>query len=72
VLLSRATFHFGIVETSNSRVTGFRQKPRLDYKVCTGHYAFTKNGVQKYFPLKGNFEDSALQTMAEDCVLYYL
>ena len=69
VLLSRARFPFGIVETSNSRVTGFRQKPVLDHKVCTGHYAFTKTGVRKYFPLKGNFEDSALQTMADNSVL---
>ena len=70
ILLSRTRFPFGIVETKNNMVTGFRQKPLLDFKVCTGHYAFTKKGVKQYFPQRGSFEDSALHTMASDKVLY--
>ena len=72
VLLGRTRFPFGIVETSSSRVTGFRQKPVLDYKVCSGHYAFTKEGVEAYFPERGNFEDVALPKMGRDGVLYSL
>ena len=52
-----------------SRVTGFKQKPMLDFKVCSGHYAFTKEAVEKYFPERGNFEDAALPKMARDGVL---
>jgi NDP-sugar pyrophosphorylase family protein len=70
ILLTRAQFPFGIVEVSSGRVQGFKQKPWLDYKICSGHYAFTKDGVRKYFPQKGNFEDTALQRMAHDNVLY--
>jgi D-glycero-alpha-D-manno-heptose 1-phosphate guanylyltransferase len=70
ILLTRAQFPFGIVEVSSDRVQGFKQKPWLDYKICSGHYAFTKEGVRKYFPQKGNFEDTALQRMAHDNVLY--
>ena len=63
---------FGIVETSSNRVTGFREKPVLDYKISSGHYAFTREAVKKYFPEKGNFEDAALPEMARDKVLYSL
>ncbi len=70
ILLTRTHFPFGIVEVSNGRVQGFKQKPLLDYKICSGHYAFTKDGVRKYFPQKGNFEDTALQRMAHDNVLH--
>ena len=72
VLLGRARFPFGVVETRSSRVVGFRQKPILDFRVCAGHYAFTVEGVERYFPSRGNFEDGALQRMARDGVLYSL
>ena len=70
ILLARTRFPYGIVDTSGSRIIGFRQKPLLDHKICCGHYAFTKEGVETYFPEKGNFEDAALQNMARDGVLY--
>lgn len=70
ILLGRTRFPFGIVETESLRVVGFRQKPILDFKVCTGHYAFKREGIRKYFPLFGNFEDEVLQLMAVDGVLY--
>ena len=72
VLLGRTRFPFGVVETSRNRVTGFKQKPILDYKICSGHYAFTKEGVETYFPARGNFEDVALPKMARDGVLHSL
>lgn len=70
ILLTRTQFPFGVVEVASDRVIGFQQKPWLDYKICSGHYAFTQEGVKHYFPLRGNFEDSALQRMAQDSVLY--
>lgn len=70
LLLSRTRFPFGIVETSSNQVTGFRQKPLLDFKICAGHYTFTKKAVEQYFPTRGNFEDSALTRMAQDKRLY--
>jgi len=70
ILLGGTRFPFGIVETESFRVVGFKQKPFLNFKVCTGHYAFKIEGVRKYFPLLGNFEDEALQLMAVDGVLY--
>lgn len=63
---------FGVVETSSTGVTGFRQKPMLDFKICSGHYAFTREAVEKYFPETGNFEDHALPRMARDEALYSL
>lgn len=70
VLLARTSFPFGVVETSSSLVTGFRQKPILDFKVCAGHYTFTREAVEEYFPEKGNFEDTSLPRMAQDRRLY--
>lgn len=72
ILVGKTRFPFGIVETSNNKVKGFKQKPWLTYKVCLGHYAFTKEGVRKYFPQKGNFEDTALPNMAVTNILYYV
>lgn len=66
ILLAKTRFPFGIVETQSHWVKGFKQKPWLDYKICSGHYAFTKEGVMKYFPKQGNFEKTALQRMAQD------
>ena len=70
ILLAKTRFPFGIVETSSTRIAGFRQKPWLDYKICSGHYAFTKRGVRKYFSKKGDFENKVLQRMAQDNCLY--
>jgi len=72
ILLTKTRFPFGIVETASERVKGFRQKPWLDYKICSGHYAFTKGGVRKYFSKKGDFENKVLQRMAQDDCLYSL
>lgn len=66
ILLTKTRFPFGVVETSRRRVTGFRQKPILDLKVCAGHYTFTRKAVEKYFPEIGNFEDLALPQIAVD------
>lgn len=70
ILLARTRFPFGVVETHSNLVEDFRQKPTLDYKVCAGHYTFTKQAVDEYFPDKGNFEDTALQRMAKDRHLF--
>ncbi len=70
ILITQTRFPFGIVETSSNRVTKFKQKPLLSHKICSGHYAFAKKGVGKYFPRKGSFEDKALPRMARDNVLY--
>jgi len=66
ILLTRARFPFGIVETSNFWIKGFKQKPWLNYKICSGHYAFTKEGIRRYFPQKEDFENTALQQMAQN------
>lgn len=70
ILLAKTRCPFGIVETSSKKVKGFKQKPWLDYKICSGHYAFTKGGIRKYFPQKGDFENTVLQRMAQDNCLY--
>ena len=70
ILLAKTRFPFGIVETSSKRVKGFRQKPMLDYKICSGHYAFAKEGVRKYFPRRGDFENKVLPRMAQQNCLY--
>ena len=70
ILLARTTFPFGIVETSSNIVKNFRQKPRLDLKVCAGHYTFTKKVAEQYFPERGEFENTALPRIAQDMPLY--
>lgn len=49
---------------------GFRQKPVLDYDICSGYYALDVEGVEGYFPERGGFEDTALPGMAANGVLY--
>ena len=71
ILLAKTSFPFGIVDTSNKKVKGFRQKPKLNYKICSGHYAFAKEGVRKYFPQRGDFENKVLPRMAQHNSLYY-
>jgi NDP-sugar pyrophosphorylase family protein len=70
VLLSTTEFPYDVVETNSDLVKGFVQKPILDFKVNAGHYAFTKNAIEAYFPEKGNFVDLMLPKMAQDRRLY--
>jgi NDP-sugar pyrophosphorylase family protein len=72
VLLGKTNFPYGVVETADGLVTGFRQKPVLPYDICVGHYAFTGEAVERYFPERGGFEDKTLPRMAGDGVLHSL
>ena len=45
----------------------FRQKPMLDLVVCVGHYPFTKEAVEQYFPERGTFKIAALPRIAQIC-----
>ncbi len=60
---------YGILEISNGRVRGFREKPRLsDYWINAGVYAMTP-AVFDYLPEKGDIEKTAFPKMASDGVL---
>jgi len=47
----------------------FRQKPMLDLVVCVGHYPFTKEAVEQYFPERGTFKIAALPRNSSDLLL---
>lgn len=66
LLLATTTFPFGVVETNEQYITGFKQKPSLPYWINTGHYALTTQIVKQKFPEKGNFEDNILPKLTEN------
>lgn len=70
ILLAKTQFPFGVVETSDNRVVGFKQKPKLDLMVCAGHYTFTKEVVERYFPERGGFESEVLPRIAKVLPVY--
>ena len=70
ILLAKTRFPFGVVETSSNRVVNFRQKPKLDLMVCAGHYTFTKETIERYFPERGGFESVVLPSIVRDLPLY--
>jgi NDP-sugar pyrophosphorylase family protein len=71
LLLAKTRFPYGIVDTFEERVTGFKQKPVLSYWINTGHYAISQKAVKEYFPEKGGFEENVLPLMAEKNLLYH-
>ncbi len=60
---------YGIIEVVDSRVTGFREKPKLkDYWINAGVYAMTPR-VFDYLPEKGDIEKTGFPEMARDGLL---
>jgi len=61
------TLPYGVVDVDKAGfIVGFKQKPLLsNVSVCIGHYCFSKQVVERFFPAKGDFESEALQKIAD-------
>jgi len=71
ILTSRGKFPYGIIKSRGWRITKFDQKPMMDYKVNSGHYAFSKSYIRK-FPDYGNYEDLVFPQSVKDNELTFL
>ncbi len=65
VLLAKPQLQFGRVVTKNDFVTKFESKPLVKVWVNVGHYVFSKELVERYFPREGNLELTTMQEMAD-------
>lgn len=63
VLLGKPQLRFGRITTKKDLVTKFEQKPTLNIWVSVGHYVFSKELMEKYFPDEGDLEFKAMQEM---------
>ena len=64
ILLARPHISFGVVKLEGDFVTGFEEKPLLDFYVSAGHYVFKREIIEKYFPERGDLEREALPILA--------
>ena len=64
ILLARPHLGFGVVRLEGDFVTGFEEKPLLDFYVSAGHYVFKREIIEKYFPNRGDLERKTLPTLA--------
>ena len=64
IVIAKPNLKFGRVKLENDLITGFEQKPALDFYVSAGHYTFEREVIQQYFPDKGNFEEEISPKLA--------
>ena len=64
ILLARPHIGFGVVKLEGDFVTGFEEKPLLDFYVSAGHYVFKREVIEKYFPDRGDLERETLPILA--------
>ena len=69
ILMAKPTLPFGRIQTADTYIIRFQQKPILDFYVSTGHYVFKKSIIEKFFPEKGDMELQTLQILADKRVL---
>ncbi|MEE1942853.1 nucleotidyltransferase family protein [Streptomyces sp. TRM 70361] len=62
---------FGVLSTESGRVTGFAEKPRMDYRVSMGVYGVSRTALARYTPgLPLGFDEVVLDLLAEDAPPY--
>jgi len=69
ILLARPHIGFGVVKLEGNFVTGFEEKPLLDFYVSAGHYVFKREIIEQYFPDVGDLEREALPVIAKNKLL---
>jgi NDP-sugar pyrophosphorylase family protein len=62
---------FGVVDLEDSRVTGFREAPRLDQWVSCGIYVLGEEALER-FPARGDHETSTFPELAAEGRLHAL
>jgi len=65
ILMAKPKLPFGRIQTANTHVVRFEQKPRLDFYVNAGHYVFKTSVINRYFPDQGDMELQTLQNLAD-------
>jgi NDP-sugar pyrophosphorylase family protein len=66
MLLAKPQLPFGAVSLEGDRVLTFHDRPLMDTWVNAGHYIFSKEIVEKYFPVEGDFESIAMHRLSEE------
>ena len=69
ILMAKPTLPFGRVQTQNTYVIRFEQKPQLDFYASTGHYVFKTSVIRQFFPDEGAMELQTLQALADKRML---
>ncbi len=64
IVIAKPRLKFGTVQIENDLITGFRQKPHLDFYVSAGHYTFKTQVILEHFPDNGDFEDQTNPKLA--------
>lgn len=72
ILTSRGSFPYGVIRSRGRRVIKFEQKPMMDFKVSTGHYAFDVGMIRSRFHPMGDFEGTMLPVLAKEKVLTFM
>lgn len=65
ILMAKPTLPFGRIQTANTRVVRFEQRPRLNFYVNVGHYVFKTSVIKQHFPDQGDMELQTLQNLAD-------
>jgi len=65
ILMAKPRLPFGKIQTQDTYVLRFEQKPLLDFYVSAGHYVFKTTVIKKYFPDEGDMELQTLQNLAD-------
>jgi NDP-sugar pyrophosphorylase family protein len=69
ILMAKPKLPFGKVQTQNTYVIRFNQKPLLNFYVNAGHYVFKTSVIRKYFSEEGDMELQTLQKLADKKML---
>ncbi|MFJ6217081.1 sugar phosphate nucleotidyltransferase [Streptomyces sp. NPDC092296] len=63
----KVSIDFGVLTTTDGMVTGFREKPSLDYSVSMGVYGLSRDTLSRYTPgLPLGFDDLVLDLLKAD------
>lgn len=65
ILMAKPKLPFGRIQTANTHVIRFEQKPQLNFYVNAGHYVFKTSVINRYFPDEGDMELQTLQNLAD-------
>jgi mannose-1-phosphate guanylyltransferase len=69
IVIAHPRLQFGQVQIRNNFITGFAQKPYLDFYVSAGHYTFQIGVIREHFPDTGDFENETSPHLASQRML---
>jgi len=66
IMVAQPPLRFGKITMRKDMVVRFEHRSTLDIWVNVGHYVFSKNLVEEYFPNQGDFERKTMQKIASN------